>query len=115
MFNDGVGTVGIFYRGSAAGASNGKITYLYGANHENTTALINNVWNYIAVVSNAGNVTFYRNGVADGTSSSAVSFAAAEMGNDGASDSLKASLDDVRIYNRALSPSEVKLLYNSGK
>ena len=25
------------------------------------------------------------------------------------------SIDDVRVYNRALSPSEVKLLYNSGK
>ena len=24
-------------------------------------------------------------------------------------------IDDVRVYNRALSPSEVKLLYNSGK
>ena len=67
------------------------------------------------MVSNAGNVTFYRNGVADGTSSSAISFAAAEMGNDGASDSLKASLDEVRLYNRALSASEIKLLYTSGK
>lgn len=74
-----------------------------------------NTWNHVLCSVNAGTVTFYINGISCGT------FAGIEnygtnwfIGRKGVSDTqavFSGSLDDVRIYNRALSASEVAELY----
>jgi hypothetical protein len=95
-----------------------KISYYYGnADHLNNTARSINKWHHVVVVNNAGTATFYIDGVADGTAVSAVSFNADGMGCDNiaiGTECLIGKLDDVRIYNRALSPTEVQALYNIG-
>ena len=74
-----------------------------------------NTWTHIAISSNAGSVTVYVNGVSDLTfsttyniSSSGTFFGYASTGNQ----YYNGSIDNVRIFNKALSSSEVTTLYN---
>lgn len=94
---------------------NDKVDYYYGADHFNTTAVSLNSWHHIVVSVNAGNVTFYLDGAADGTATGAVSINANAIGQDfSGGESFQGYMDDVRIYNRALSGSEVTDLYQEG-
>lgn len=86
------------------------------------TTLSQNVWYHFAIVKNGdigNNILFYLNGNSDGTQSvgsvntpSGTKYIGMENGS---TSELPASLDDVRIYNRALSASEVNELYLSGR
>src|SRR3989344_4796494 len=85
------------------------------------TALTLNKWAFITGVYDGANVMVYINGVQNGTpladtgnisSASAASFLVAGW-NQGTV-WFSGGIDDVRVYNRALSAQEVKLLYNSG-
>jgi four helix bundle protein len=106
---------GIYYRGSSAGVNAGKVTFYYGGDHHNNTAIAQNAWSHLVVVNDAGSVTFYVDGVSDGTYSSMPAMTAEFIGYDNnAVEAFKGSLDDVRIYNRALSPTEITALYGSG-
>jgi hypothetical protein len=77
----------------------------------------------VAVVSNAGNITFYVNGAPAGTDTgdpgdSGPSSGFSEIGNDqggGGTAPFLGSMDDMRYYNRALSAAEVRQLYNLGR
>jgi Concanavalin A-like lectin/glucanases superfamily len=77
-------------------------------------------WVFLAVTKNGTNFTYYQNGVAIGTGSSSGSTSAYTfyMGEDpgftGDGD-FTGMLDDVRIYNRALSAQEIAQLYTAGK
>ena len=89
--------------------------------------LVNNVWQHIVLTWDGSmtlstGVVVYRNGVLQ-TNLSATDGATAnsdESGNlmlgsaNGISDYLDAGLDDVRIYNRILTQSEITYLYNMG-
>lgn len=105
----------LFTEGGAQGLWFGEgafIIYYFGGEHFNTTPITLNVWHHIAVVNNGGNVTFYVDGVADGTITSAPSFNANGMGADGGSsgEAFAGNHDDVRFYSRALSGTDIATL-----
>ena len=98
---------GIYYRGSSR-----KLDFYYSsADHLSNTAITENQWHHIAEVNNGGAVTFYVDGVADGTATGGVGLTPDNIGHDPASQSFKGNIDDVRVYNRALTADEVKALY----
>ncbi len=81
-----------------------------------TRALASGMWSHIAVVKSGTKVNFYVNGVADGSRSAPANYTAtngALLLGGNYQYATCVSLDDVRIYNRALSPSEVKEVYVS--
>ena len=86
--------------------------------HYANTRLTLNQWEHICAVNDAGTLYFYLNGASDGSSAytqpsnvaglnQAISGGSAGAGPDGA-------LDDVRIYNRALTAPQVLDIYQSG-
>lgn len=79
-----------------------------------------NTWTHIVSTYDGANVKIYINGVLDQTLGWVGSFSNntnLRIGHDqfGAGRYFNGAIDDVRIYNRALSASEVKLLYNLGR
>ena len=82
-----------------------------------TTTLSTSSWQHVAVTFDGTTTKFFLNGALDGTSTTATSVAAnalvLRMGVDSASGSdYNGKEDEVRVYNRALSPAEVAQLYN---
>ena len=87
-----------------------------------------NTWYHVAVTFNAGSVTFYVNGVQQGTTQSAVvsslnqsdtnSFFAGAYSTTGGTSPNAAffdgKMDEVGVWSRALSGAEISQLYNSG-
>ncbi|MBU6232213.1 hypothetical protein KGP36_06220, partial [Patescibacteria group bacterium] len=84
-----------------------------------TTASNLNTWVLATFVYDGTNISFYRNGALQCTNSVGaitVPLASSFIGTDsvaGAGDTMIGNIDDVRIYNRALSAAEVAQLYNS--
>ena len=84
--------------------------------------LKNNVWYHFAGIREARKVKFYLNGVlvAETTSEQVLNIdntTLSEIGCNYAGTALECfngTIDDVRLYNRALSESEVQLIYNEG-
>jgi hypothetical protein len=83
-----------------------------------TGSLTLNKWNHIVVTYNGSTVFFYINGQASGSAAFALSTTLGSLrlgkwisGGSGESP-FNGYMDDVRIYNRALSASEVSQLYN---
>lgn len=109
VFSDS-GSVGLWYSGSAQGANDKTLNYYYAGDHFSTSKLTDGVWNHIAVVINSGSGTFYINGLAAGTFSSASSLTGSYIGQDGGSDPLKAYVDDLRIYTSALTSNQIAQL-----
>ena len=85
-----------------------------------------NTWHHVVITYNgndsntAGNFKFYDNGVSQAIGGG--SFCACDTGtsrlgmlSDGVSWPLNGSLDDVRVYSRALSASEIQRLYQMGR
>ena len=68
------------------------------------------VWVHHAVVKNAANLTYYRNGEVAGasTTTATIDENPLYMGGDAAGERWQGRIADVRIYNRALTPQEVK-------
>ncbi|MGH7237479.1 MAG: LamG domain-containing protein, partial [Candidatus Saccharimonadales bacterium] len=103
-------------------STNGLIFFLRGngstyelvraTNHITTGA-----WHFIAVTMNGTSVTHYLDGSPNGTGTISTNIANgsghAIIGNrsDGATKT-NGYIDDVRLYNRALSPAEIQALYN---
>ncbi len=115
-WNVGLNTTGnnqIFLEVRENGTTNsGEIIY-------NSTIQANN-WYYITVVKTGANITVYKNGVSLGTqtgyqnlSNSSVNFQIGRLDWWGPSYFL-GLIDEVKIYNSALTASEVKLDYNRG-
>jgi hypothetical protein len=81
-----------------------------------TQAVSYNKWQFLTVVVNnlTHKVYFYHNGILnrslDITESSDLTVTSSKFADNG----LLGSIDDVRVYNRALSAGEVKQLYNQG-
>jgi len=86
----------------------------------NNSVITQNAWNHVVVTYDGANVRFYVNGVAQGapayTTLPVNTVNAFVVGNIAdSSRPLDGKLDDVRIYNRALSASEIQRLYNMGR
>lgn len=97
---------GFYYRGSTT-----KADFYFGGDHLNNSAISENSWHHIAIVISAGSGTFYLDGSADGTFSSATDFTFLTMGDDGGSETFKGKISDARIYNRAITSGEVTQLF----
>ncbi len=80
----------------------------------NTATITNGVWTHLCYVFNGSSVTPYQNGVA--LSSTGTSFNTNTVNRIGSdtNGSWQGSLDDVRIYNHALSQEEITRLYQIG-
>jgi hypothetical protein len=91
----------------------------------NAGSIFTNIWQQVAAVytASAGTVTFYVNGSLAGnvggfpTSifNNSQHFQIGTNDDSTGANSFSGSIDDVRIYNRALSASEVQALYNAEK
>ena len=87
---------------------------LYPTTGVSNTALNTGQWYHVAAVVNAGAGTYYLNGNPDGTTSSVPAQNFAWMGNDQSNEHFYGTMDEVRIYNRALSQTEITALYQAG-
>src|ERR1035437_210816 len=80
-----------------------------------------NAWTQVAYVYNGSNITFYVNGVPNGSTSKTGTItdsgSATMIGWDGFGGHVSFSglIDDVRVYSRALSSAEIAALYAGGK
>ena len=94
---------------------------LPGANIIGATTMSAGAWHHITMVRNGNNGYVYLNGTQDGTASglsalNATSNIVLEIGAQGKGvGPFGGSIDEVRIYNRALSAAEVANLYESAK
>ncbi len=95
----------------------GKLSYFSGAWKESTLTDYNSgEWIHVSVVHNGTNVAIYKNGVADGTFSDVSitnSQAPLFIGRERESENryFNGSIDDVMLFNRALSPTEIANIY----
>jgi chitodextrinase len=103
-----------------AGGNGKPSAYLgcQGSHQYANTALTLNSWQHIAVTYDGANLRFYRNGVADGVipATCAVTNTNSQNMRVGANangtETFPGALDEVKIYNRALSQTEVSALAN---
>ena len=78
-------------------------------------------WNYVVGVNNGGTLTIYINGVANTTATSSFFFTYYPVvfrlgySTQGPNYYYGGLLDDVRIYNRALSAAEIAAIYDAEK
>ena len=78
-----------------------------------------NIWQHWTVTQSGDNYGLYRNGVlvstaTNGTRTGTIT-ANAFLGQRSSNFYFNGQLDDVRLYNRALTPSEISLLYTGGR
>ena len=91
----------------------GNITFWFSsADHESNTAMSANEWHHIAFTNDGGNGTFYLDGSPDGTVSNAPGVNFELMGNDAINEQYQGLMDEVRIYDRALTSDEISDLAN---
>ena len=91
--------------------------------YDSNTVVPNGQWTHILVTYNNASktATFYKNGVFDGSQVTAntignggTTFYIGNDGRDGAGYPFDGLIDEVRIYNRALTAAEIQALYKSG-
>ncbi|MDO8524420.1 MAG: LamG domain-containing protein [bacterium] len=105
----------------------GKIGFFYAGGRAvdvgNTTLIAGRWYHIVAVYDGNGNINFYLNGAGDGVQTTDATYSSWTATNsnprlgswtDGSYD-LDAVLDDIRIYNRALSAAEISYQYNQAK
>ncbi|MEK7187296.1 MAG: Ig-like domain-containing protein [Patescibacteria group bacterium] len=113
---DNGGTITYFL----AVGSNGKVSFRAGSSvvSGNTTLSIN-TWHHISGTYNGNTLTIYTNGVVDGSLSASPVLTDNGVGPNigrrpGGGGQVNGFVDDVRIYNRSLSLSEIQSLYAFG-
>jgi hypothetical protein len=76
-----------------------------------------NTWIHLAFVGTASNIKLYVNGTAQDTNANTMSLPRRQLGNDipgRFNKPLKGLLDEVSLYNRALSAAEIASIFNAG-
>jgi subtilisin-like proprotein convertase family protein len=85
-------------------------------NHNFNYTAPTNVWTHLAFVCNSNNsvitTTLYTNGVAADTNGAALSFPLRWIGFRSGADRAHAALDEITLFDRALTPAEVQQVYN---
>jgi hypothetical protein len=89
---------------------------------DSESPVVMNKWTHIALVQDGTNVDIYVNGVSENNSSDAVAPALSNPPNatigtyfyGGPTSFFNGTIDDVRIYNRALSAEEIQAIYEAG-
>ena len=101
------------------GTSNSKLGYYTNAWKSANTTLVTGQWYHIGITVDAsGNYIFYLNGNSDGSgaltlpANTTESFKIGAYGASGGLGRFDGLIDEVRIYNRALSADEISRLYN---
>ena len=123
----GIGGYSIILRGEEGGGANYRISFTYFGvldwYSSNNAYIANNQWQHLCVVNPAtGDIRFYANGAQHSTAASANSGISSDQplyvgawNNSGSpTNYFNGLIDDVRIYNRALSAGEVRQLYKLG-
>lgn len=103
---------GLYYRGDDSGTPNHLSYYdSDGIDHMNTTALSLGEWHHVVLTMNSGVVTFYVDGVEDGTAVVAGnSFTIATIGGDDSDENFHGYIDDVRVYDDLLTAEDISAL-----
>lgn len=119
-----------FCSGSAGDGCTGQLDKLNFYSNAATPAFVNstgtisdNNWHHVVASRSGSTMSFYIDGDSAGTASFSGSFNNNSfdiwIGNDGVSSPTAGTfdglIDDVRVYNRALTPSEIQRLYNLGR
>ena len=125
---DGDSTTGLYGYGwgldiGGGGPVSGKMSYLSGIGgwKQDTGATINDGnWHYVGFTQSGTTVTFYKDGVQNsqltGIGQTASWSGARTIGNSnncGATTGFNGTMDDIQIYNRALTPAEINASYNA--
>jgi hypothetical protein len=101
---------------TSTGGSKSFIFYSGSSFTVSTTLVPLSVWTHIGSVSTAAETTYYLNGTSAGTSATTVAspnahpFKIGGVAGSPETQFLSANVDDIRIYSRALSASEMRLL-----
>ena len=89
--------------------------------NSSSAGLLAGVWQHVIAVINGTSLTIYKDGVsvysttmANTVVNDSTALGIGDQNGDSASSPFLGSLDDVRIYNRALSQAEITALYNRG-
>lgn len=110
---------GFYYRGSGGASNLYMDDFASFAHHLNTTPLTDKSWNhYASVHDSSGNMQFYLNGIPDGSSAAAQGEVLADVrfGYDYQTlGAFNGDLDDIRVWNRGLTASEVWEVYRSSR
>lgn len=102
-------TSGFYIRSSGAYVWN-----TLGGNPYATSTLVSGRWYFIVSNVSSNAVTYYLNGVADGSPVPTVTaHTLTAIGDDVGSESFNGLVDDVRVYNRILTVNEIESLYKS--
>jgi hypothetical protein len=72
------------------------------------------VWTHLAFVANEIATQLYVNGALQDTYAASIALPLEQFGSDGAGDRLKGLVDELSVYNRALSASEIQAIYSAG-
>ncbi len=109
-------------RGGNSGSENDKKLFVLGWNNDyrGTTTLADNQWKHVAVTFDGTNTKLYVDGVLDGTNPKVYNTVLNAEGlrigfmisNDGWHSYFNGAIDDVYIYNRALTQNEITALAN---
>jgi hypothetical protein len=115
--SDGPGTV-VFNWPNSANVGMGFVTSSYASPFYNFNNVNNNVWTFFCYTNNGSQAKLYQNGnlISQHISSGSISLAGnATFGRmtNPAHDALNGDIDDVGIWNRALSACEIQDLYNA--
>jgi prepilin-type N-terminal cleavage/methylation domain-containing protein len=94
--------------------------YLGSANLVSNSTLNNGAWYNVVATYVGGNAMLYINGVVDATSTATINYAGSPYSPNfgklsNSQQYFNGLIDDIRIYNRALSAAEITALYNGGK
>ena len=97
--------------------SAGNLTFYNGSVRLTGTFPVINSWHHIVLISNSSHLTFYVDGMQNATATYAAtvsnSFYAIGWSGPQSVYGFNGIIDDVRIYNRALSAAEILALYNT--
>lgn len=101
----GGGSVGLYFN-----PTTNKMNYYYSGDHASSTSLTQNAWNHVCITVNAGSLTFYLNGVANGTSTSVPSALITRFGRHTGGEAFTGNLDEPYYWNRVITAAEISYL-----
>ncbi|MES2059698.1 MAG: LamG-like jellyroll fold domain-containing protein [Patescibacteria group bacterium] len=99
--------IGLYYMGSHSANANQISAYFMGADHFSHAALTQGTWHHIAWVSDRGFGALYVDGTLDSTASGVGPMNLNTLGSDPGAEMFDGGIDDVRVYDSALSAHNV--------
>ncbi|OGF27175.1 hypothetical protein A2303_06340 [Candidatus Falkowbacteria bacterium RIFOXYB2_FULL_47_14] len=115
LVGDTTGYIVLYYYDNSSSVCNwnSSISFAYGLENHCVGTVAVGEWNHVIVVNNNGNAKYYINGIESGSTEETPGFTVSTFGHDnsGSPNEFNGRLDEVRIYNRAFSPDEVRKLY----